>query len=158
MTTTVSEFTELLDEDAMQIVRLAAGVGGRHHDVTFSGLLISLLFRFDIGCRRQLGDRIAKAALRWDFPHPLGPNSKIVPPRSIHPSPVASATTWARLSMGTAVKPKLSSVSAMVGSRSSRSSNGSRAMSTLIVSLALSLMLRPPSTGEAHRNWRLLED
>src|ERR1700710_1199884 len=51
-----------------------------------------------------------KAALRCDFPDPLGPNNRIVPPRSIHPSPVASAATCARLSMGTAVKSKLSSV------------------------------------------------
>src|SRR5580698_8554279 len=51
-----------------------------------------------------------KAALRCDFPEPLGPNNRIVPPRSIHPSPVASAATWARLSIGTAAKSKLSRV------------------------------------------------
>ena len=53
---------------------------------------------------------------------------------------------------------KLCHMAAIVGSRSSRSSNGNRAVSTLIVSLALSFMLRRPSTGEAHRNWRPLED
>ena len=44
-----------------------------------------------------LDERVAKSALRCDLPDPLGPNNRIVPSRSIHPSPAASAATCARL-------------------------------------------------------------
>src|SRR5260370_720751 len=49
---------------------------------------------------------------------------------------------------------KVCHMAAMVGSRSSRSSNGNRAVSTLIVSPVLSLTRLLPRTGGGRRSWR----
>jgi hypothetical protein len=51
---------------------------------------------------------------------------------------------------------KLCHIAAMVGSRSSCSSSGSRAVSTLMMSLVLSFMPRLPA-ATARRSWRLTE-
>ena len=106
----LSHIAEVFEDEQVVFVELLDGTFQRQ------GLPSLLQTLHEIGRSGEqdpvavLDERMTEGGAEVRLSRSAGPNSKIVPPRSIHPSPVASATTCARLSIGTAAKSKLSSV------------------------------------------------